>query len=1260
MILSSIKFKMTLAVFLLTFSLMLVTATTSLFFFEKSFKQNLRHQQFALLNAVATQIDERIFDALVALDTSADAITPAMLARPEKAQDFLDSRKDRLNFFDNGLLLFSKSGRLLAATPRELNLIGKDYSFRDYFKETVATGKICVSAPFASIQKTSHPIVMFTTPVYDAGNKMVAVLGGSVDLSKQHYLRSMAATKLGQKGYFSLYDATRTVLMHPDRSRLLMKDPAGANDLLAKALTGFEGTEETSARNHTPVLRSVKMLKSTGWVLAASYPLDDAYGPLRTFREDFLGGSLAAALFSLLVVWPFMKYLTKPLLSFTRHLEQFPATEEALQPVSIHSNDEIGILARTFNRLVLELGKRRLELVKQKEFAESLVLNSSLPTFVLDPQHNLMIWNKACEEFTGVKAAGIIGTNRHWSAFHNEERPSLADVIVDKNYDILPLQHMKCERSTLIPAGWHCEGWYENMVGMRRYILLDAAPIYDNRGELVAAIETVRDITELKNAEQALERSRDFYLTLLETFPTLIWRCGADAKYDYFNQTWLDFTGRTREQEHGDGWIAGVHPEDRDFCLTTHSDAFQVRKPFKIKYRLRRHDAQYRWVVDMGRPFNDQEGNFAGYLGTCYDVTEQHESSDKILKLSRVIEQNPNSIVIATLAGTVEYLNPKAVEATDYSLEELVGQHIRLLRPTEATGEIEQALHEVISLDKEWRGETSSREKGGEIFWEEISISPIKTPEGKVTHFVMIRENITQRKRFELSLRESEVRYRQLFENNPQPMWAYDRETLAFIAVNDAAVKHYGYSRQEFLAMTIKEIRHDEDVPALLACINQVRDTTLQAGIWRHVKKDGTVISVEITDHVTQLGGRISGIVLANDMTEKMRAETEKTALENQLRQSQKMEAIGTLAGGIAHDFNNILSAIIGYATLMRMKMEHDDPLQRKVGQILAASDRATKLTKGLLSYSRKQITETVPVGLNSVINNVQMLLRQVLTEDIGFDLLLTEDELTIMADISQVEQVLMNLVANARDAMCDGGKLSIATELATLDHDFVAAHGYGIPGSYAVLSITDSGTGMDHKTRERIFEPFFTTKEVGKGTGLGLAMVYGIVKQHAGYINCYSEPGHGTVFRIYLPLIHAQVKRVLEAVEPNVAGGHETILLVEDDAELREMVGELLEDCGYTVIKAVDGGDAVHKFKEFSHIVQMVILDVVMPKMNGVEAYEKISSLSTGVKALFMSGYTADFLTSKSVINESYNFMSKPLSTTAFLGKVREILDSD
>jgi CheY-like chemotaxis protein len=371
------------------------------------------------------------------------------------------------------------------------------------------------------------------------------------------------------------------------------------------------------------------------------------------------------------------------------------------------------------------------------------------------------------------------------------------------------------------------------------------------------------------------------------------------------------------------------------------------------------------------------------------------------------------------------------------------------------------------------------------------------------------------------------------------------------------------------------------------------------------------------------------------------------------------MEAIGQLAGSIAHDFNNILTAIIGYGTLLNIETTTNDIQRSYVTQMLTAAERATSLTQALLAFSRKQIINPKPVNLNEIIMGVKNLLSRLIGEDIELSIFLADKDLTVMADTSQMEQVFMNLATNARDAMPDGGRLTISTDTVELNNEFIHAHGYGKPGSYGLISIEDSGCGMDEETKKRIFEPFFTTKEVGKGTGLGLSIVYGIINQHDGIISLYSHPGLGTTFKIYLPLTKSKIEEMRQADITILKRGTETILIAEDDVQVRQLTKEVLTGFGYKVIEAKDGVDAVKVFNEHMDEIQLLILDVIMPKKNGKEVYDEIKKVRPEIKSIFISGYTADMINKKGILEEGLNLFPKPILPDKLLRKVRDVLDT-
>lgn len=431
--------------------------------------------------------------------------------------------------------------------------------------------------------------------------------------------------------------------------------------------------------------------------------------------------------------------------------------------------------------------------------------------------------------------------------------------------------------------------------------------------------------------------------------------------------------------------------------------------------------------------------------------------------------------------------------------------------------------------------------------------------------------------------------------------------------------------------------------------LNRLQEGVLALGTGVSVGK----IPVESDDEVGKLATAF------NEMAESLKMrEMEKEQLAEQLFQAQKMEAVGTLAGGVAHDFNNILTAIIGYSHLLQMKTPEDDPSSGYVSQIRHASERAAELTQGLLAFSRKQVMLPQSVDLNEIVERLQKMLQRLVRENIELEVETSGNELIVMADRGKIEQVIMNLVTNACDAISGCGKIALRTCRKSMNYEFLHTHGCGVPGEYACIIISDTGSGIEEDTKNKIFEPFFTTKDVGKGTGLGLSIVYGIVKQHNGYINVYSESDKGTVFKIYLPLIEAKIEAATAKIEIRHSGGTETVLLAEDDPAVNNFHRTLLEGAGYTVITAVDGGDALDKFAEHEGVIKLLILDVIMPKFNGKNVLDIIRKSNPKMKALFMSGYSADILDVEGICRGKTSLLMKPVDPAVFLNKVREALD--
>lgn len=618
-------------------------------------------------------------------------------------------------------------------------------------------------------------------------------------------------------------------------------------------------------------------------------------------------------------------------------------------------------------------------------------------------------------------------------------------------------------------------------------------------------------------------------LRLLDEFPTPIWRAGPDTKCDFFNKSWLVFTGRTMEQECGDGWAQGVHPEDLNRCVSTYLAAFHAREPFEMEYRLRRHDGEYRWIVDFGRPFNDAEGQFAGYIGSCYDITE--------------------------------------------------------------------------------------------------------------------------RKQTEAALRTTEERFRAFMDNLPAVAFLKDVRGR-YVYVNHTWERIYRRSRSEWYGKVDTElwpaevarrlVESDRRAMAENRPVEQVHTIPTPTG----EQREWLAFKFPIADASGGLG--VGGVAI--DVTERRQ-------LEEQLRQSQKLEAIGRLAGGVAHDFNNLLMIVLGTSQRLLHNYSHDHQLRGALEQIKYAGDRAAELTRQLLAFSRKQVIVPKVLDINAIVAGMSPMLRRLLGEDIDLFTSLHPALGPVKMDAGQLEQVLMNLAANARDAMPQGGKLTIETDNVEIKgrhrHDQMV-----MPGRYAALVVSDTGNGIGAETQPHIFEPFFTTKPQGKGTGLGLSTVYGIVKQSGGYIFVYSEVGQGTAFKVYLPRVDDAIESVRSEQDAAVLPqGTETILVVEDEPGVRSLVCAALEQLGYRVLEASLGSQALLMAERHAGPIHLLLTDVVMPQMNGPEVAARLLARRPGVKVLFMSGYADNAIVHHSIIDPGAAFLQKPFDTDVLAYKVRAVL---
>ena len=511
------------------------------------------------------------------------------------------------------------------------------------------------------------------------------------------------------------------------------------------------------------------------------------------------------------------------------------------------------------------------------------------------------------------------------------------------------------------------------------------------------------------------------------------------------------------------------------------------------------------------------------------------------------------------------------------------------------------------------------------------------------------------------SLSQSEERYRDYFENAKDAIYVHDL-TGRYIMVNKSGEELIGYSREEILQMRISDV-----VPR--SCLEHIHerlkeklaDHSLTIYECEAIRKDGSRVPIEVSSRlIYENGVPVAVQGSARDISERKRAEEALRASQLQLQQSQKLEAIGQLAGGVAHDFNNMLTAIIGYTDLSLRRVGLESPIRRNLEETRKAADRAASLVRQLLAFSRKQILEPKVLDLNDVVKDMQKMLTRLIGENIKLATRLETDLGSVKADPCQVEQIIVNLVVNARDAMPRGGRVTVETANVTLDAQTASKHVAVIPGEYVMLTVSDTGSGMDQETQARIFEPFFTTKEVGKGTGLGLSTVYGIVKQSGGNIWVYSEPGFGTVFKVYLPRIDDTAAITIAGQSQETYGprGTETILLVEDEDVVRGLTRNILMQAGYNVLDARSGDEAIRLCATHAGPIDLLLTDVVMPEVSGKEVADRLLELRPTTRVLFMSGYTDEAIVQHGVLDANVKFLQKPFTWIGLTRKIREVLN--
>ena len=761
----------------------------------------------------------------------------------------------------------------------------------------------------------------------------------------------------------------------------------------------------------------------------------------------------------------------------------------------------------------------------------------------------------------------------------------------------------------------------------------------------------VRDMIDGKSAEQKRRQAAQQQSHVLDSVGAILWRADAATfRFLYVSEEAERLLGYPcrRWLEEPEFWKEHIHPDDRELTVAFCVEQAARLQPHALEYRMLSADGRTVWLKDLVRVIAEG-GRPKELVGVMMDVTARKEAEQALheseVRFREIAEKIREVFWVTDPAKTrMLYVSPAYEEIwgrTCASLYESPMSFVEAIHPDDREGVLARMASQTSGeYDEVYR----ILRPDGSLRWIHDRAFPVHGPGGELVRVVGSAQDITELKQTEQALRESEGRYRSLFESAPDGILVADSEGT-YVDVNPTGLGMLGYSRDELIGMKSADILAPKEFSRVDSALTEINQGVEHRHEWQFRRKDGSVFDADVQATV-MADGRI--LALVRDTSERKR-------MEEQLRQSQKMEAVGRLAGGVAHDFNNELGVILGYTELL---MRHAGEAQRgKLDQILKATQRATGLTRQLLAFSRKQIVDPKVLDLNALLSDLKKMLGRLIGEDVDLAIAPGADLGQVKADPGQLEQVVMDLCLNARDAMPDGGRLRIETANAELDAGHAAHHEPIAPGRYVMLAVSDTGGGIEEEILPKIFEPFFTTKGPGKGTGLGLATVYGIVKQAGGHVWVHSELGQGTTFKIYLPRIDGPAVAPDVEETPMPAKGWETVLLVEDEGSLRAIAREILEEHGYRVIEAAGAREAIAMASRHPEPIHLLATDVVMPGMNGRALFESLVTARPELRVLYMSGYTDDVIAHRGVFESGNLLLAKPFTALALLRRVRAAL---
>lgn len=803
-------------------------------------------------------------------------------------------------------------------------------------------------------------------------------------------------------------------------------------------------------------------------------------------------------------------------------------------------------------------------------------------------------------------------------------------------------------------------------VGPREFWLLKAAPLRDESGEIVGAVEIGVDVTAHKHAESALREQGQLLRLLIEHAPAAV------AMFDR-NMRYLAVSRRfSVDYELGDQPLVGrshydVFPEIEERWKEVHRRCLAGAVESAEEDPFPRADGRLDWVRWEIRPWYDAGDEIGGVILLSEVITERKRAEEKLRETEsryrQLLEVSPVGIAVHS-EGRVVFVNPAGahiIGADDPA--QIVGMPItEIVHPDNLTQTADRIRRLLAGEQGLYPAEDVYMKLDGSPVPVEVMAAPL-TYGGRPAVQVIVQD-ISERKRAQEALRESEARFRATFEQAAVGI-AHVATEGRFLRINRRLCDIVGYARDELLALTFQEITHPDDLAADLAHVQrliagEIESYTLET---RYLRKDGSIVWIDLTVALVRAedGTPDYFISVIDDISGHKQAEAEREELRAQLAQAQRMESVGRLAGGVAHDFNNFLGVIQGYLGFALERIDPSDPAHEDLREAFKAAERSAEVTRQLLAFARRQTINPRTLDLNHTVEAMLKMLRRLIGEDIDLAWLPGRTLWPVTMDPSQVDQILANLSVNARDAIAGVGRVTIETRNVRLDTAYCGEHAGFVPGDYVMLAVSDDGRGMDEETVEHVFEPFFTTKAMGKGTGLGLSTVYGIVRQNDGFVNVYSEPRRGTTFRIYLPRSGEDAPAFARRDRSEVRRGEgETVLVVEDDEAILKLAVRMLESLGYSVLGSRTPSTAIAQAEEHTGRIHLLLTDVVMPEMNGRELAARLKAIRPDLHVVYMSGYTANVIAHRGVLEEGVSFVAKPFSLEDLADRVREALGGD